>query len=109
MKVFYGRITLQRVFYFAGLAVYITLGVAVGTPRRLPQSQLVCLSKENNVTYHCPYCQSAVRFPELDTSMDLSIADLQSQRMQKVAEKPVRCANPICAKYVVKSECEQKP
>ena len=25
---FYGRITLQQVFYFAGLAVYITLGVS---------------------------------------------------------------------------------
>lgn len=61
------------------------------------------------MAYYCPYCQSTVRFPELDTSTDLSIADFQNQRMQKVAEKPVRCPNPVCAKYVVKSECEQKP
>lgn len=60
------------------------------------------------MTYYCPYCHTQVMFPNLDASTDFSVSDLESQRMQKLAEKPTRCPNSDCAKFLVKSECDQK-
>lgn len=61
------------------------------------------------MTYYCPYCTTPLNFPEIETSTRVDLADLLNQRLQKVKEKPVRCPNTKCGKYVVKSECENKP
>jgi len=61
------------------------------------------------MAYYCPHCSTPVNFPELDTSTKIDLSDLMNTRMQKVKEKPIRCSNPTCAKWLVKAECKSAP
>jgi len=60
------------------------------------------------MTKYCPYCNASVDFPdELEGATTEPIEVYH--RMQKLGENLVRCLNPICGKYLVKSECKDQP
>jgi hypothetical protein len=61
------------------------------------------------MTKYCPYCNASVKFPDKFEATTTDPMDAVNQRMQKLGEKLVRCPNPICGKYLVKSECKDQP
>lgn len=58
---------------------------------------------------YCPYCKAKVVFPDTEYNTPLDLSEYKQQKLQHVSEKPVRCSNSICGKYLVKSECNDQP
>lgn len=58
---------------------------------------------------YCPYCKAKVVFPDTAYNPSPDLSDDKQQKLQHVREKPVRCKNPFCGKFLVKSECDDQP